>query len=95
MIASAFGLSILGMACLALAMRRHHRQVLRRDPSPAARIGFRLAGASALALCLVACAEAWDWPIGSVAWFGVLTVGALVVVGVLSAVASRGAKARA
>jgi hypothetical protein len=95
MIVSALLLSILGMGCFALAMRRHHRQVFRRDPKPAARIGLRVAGSVSLALSLIACAEAWGWPIGSVAWFGMLSAGALIVVAALSMWSARGRKIEA
>ena len=91
MILSALLLSVFGMACLALAMRRHHRQVFRRDPAMSVRIALRIVASGALALSLVACAAAWGWPIGSVAWFGMLTMGALCVVAALSVRASRSA----
>jgi hypothetical protein len=83
-IVSGLLLSVLGMGFLALAMRRHHRQVFRRDPKRFVTIAFRMAGMSSLILCLLACAEAWGWPIGSVAWFGMLSVGALCIVGMLA-----------
>ncbi len=74
-----------GFAALSLAMDRHHEDSYGRGKSPGARRPWlRLAGTLALLLSLAACLAIQGPTQGWVLWSGVLTAGALVVVGVLS-----------
>ncbi|MEN2991529.1 DUF3325 domain-containing protein [Tistrella sp. BH-R2-4] len=70
-----------GFLALALAMDRHHDQILGGRPRPGRRRVFTLAG-----WCLLICAGAgavlgWGWSIGLAALWGVLSLagGALVL----------------
>ncbi|MET0311913.1 MAG: DUF3325 family protein [Burkholderiaceae bacterium] len=74
-------LSLLGFACLAFAMDRHHSRLSRRlDPG---RWPLRIAG-SALLLASLACAIAGSGlATGFVVWTGMLSPGALAVAALL------------
>ena len=74
------GVSYAGMAALCLAMNRHHRQVTDRLPGRRRQLLLRLLGWTALFLALILCIDTWNVSIGLVAWFGTLTLGALVLV---------------
>ena len=74
-----------GFAALSLAMDRHHEDSYGRGSSPGARRPWlRGAGTLALLLSLAACLAIKGPAQGWVLWLGVLTAGALGVVGVLS-----------
>ena len=74
----AFSLAYAGFAALALAMRRHHRQVWHRDPPNVLRHAFRAGGILCLALAFAVCIAGEGWLVGPVTWFAVLSAGALV-----------------
>lgn len=73
-----FGLA--GFAALAVALPRHHRQIWSGPPSARRGRGLRVAGWVLLGLSLPPCLAAWDMRIGMVAWCGLLTAAALMVV---------------
>ena len=74
-----------GFAALGLAMDRHHEDSYGRGSSPGPRRPWlRVAGALGLLLSLAACLAIQGPTQGWVLWLGVLTAGALAVVGVLS-----------
>lgn len=77
------GFAIGGFVWLALAMDRHHADMFGRGsvPAPARVARLRGQGAIALVLSLCACVLAEGWAFGAVYWAGLLTVGALAVVG--------------
>ena len=77
MTALALSLAYAGFASLALAMRRHHRQVWKRDPSFGLQFAFRAAGAALLGLAFAACVVDDGWLVGPVMWFAVLSCSAL------------------
>ncbi len=79
----AMAFSYAGMAGLCLAMDRHHAQVWDRDAGHATRRVFQCLGWSLLALAIVPCVQAWGASVGTVAWLGFLSVGALVLSGLL------------
>ncbi len=76
----ALGLSYAGMAALCLAMNRHYRQVTNRLPGRRRQLLLRSLGWMTLALALILCIDAWGVSIGTVAWFGMLTLGTLPLV---------------
>ncbi len=83
-----------GFAALGLAMDRHHEDSYGRGKSPGARRPWlRGAGALGLLLSLAACLALKGQTQGWVLWLGVLTAGALVVVGMLSYAPRRAATA--
>jgi hypothetical protein len=78
MTALALSLSYAGFAALALAMRRHHRQIWNRDPTGGLRHVYRAAGVLLLGLAFAACVVDDGWLIGPVTWFAVLSASALL-----------------
>lgn len=82
-------LAYAGLAGLALAMDRHHRQVWRRGASPPRRMALRLAGAASLGGSLAASAVPAGWGVGIVLWLGLLTAAALGVAMLLAYVGNR------
>lgn len=75
----ALALAWAGFAALALAMDRHHRQVLHGLPPPRQRLLLRAAGALGLAGSLLACVAHAGWSTGAVLWLGLLPVAAVPV----------------
>lgn len=65
---------------LCLAMDRHHTQVLGCKPGTRLARALRAAGWGLLGLALWYCGRSWGWAIGPVAWFGLLSAGALILV---------------
>ncbi|WP_257993349.1 DUF3325 domain-containing protein [Cupriavidus pauculus] len=80
------GFAIGGFMWLAQAMDRHHADMFGRGsvPVPAEIARLRWQGTIALALALVACVLAEGWAFGFVYWAGLLTLGAMAVVGAFS-----------
>lgn len=82
----ALALAFAGMAALAFAMDRHHRQLTGAPETPPARRRLlRCAGALLLAAAGIPCIWAWGATVGTVAWLGWLSAGALGAVGLVSA----------
>ncbi len=75
-----------GFTWLAQGMDRHHADMFGRGsvPAPARVTRLRGQGVLALALALTACVLAEGWAFGVIYWTGVLTLGALTVVGAFS-----------
>lgn len=86
MITLAFAFVFAGFAALSLSMERHHRQVWARLPKGRAALGYRLAGFGLIAAALAPSMAAWGGSVGVVAWLGLLTIGALGVALLLTAV---------
>jgi hypothetical protein len=85
MVVAAWCMAFSGFTALGLAMDRHHEDSYGRGTSPGPRRPWlRRAGALGLLLSLVACLVLKGSTQGWVMWFGVLTAGALAVVGMLS-----------
>jgi hypothetical protein len=81
-----FLLALCGFTALAMAMPRHFRAVMKRPPTGSWTLRARLAGWTLLAASLWPCILWLGNPVGLVAWFGVLNVGALLTALGLSAV---------
>ena len=86
-----------GFTALSQTLDRHYadRHGRGATPSPAERLRLQVLGWAALALALAACVQQQGWPMGSVSWIGTLTLGALVLVLLLSyapAIAVRAAR---
>jgi len=80
MIAVAGGFAWAGMAALSLAMDRHHAQATgRSEPTRMRRTGLRTAGAFMLIASLGSSVLTYGWGVGTAAWCGWLTAGALPV----------------
>ncbi|MGG5290045.1 DUF3325 domain-containing protein [Pseudomonas shirazensis] len=69
-----------GMLGLCQGLERHYKQVWQRSPSPALRLILRALGWLGLLLSLLLCAQAWGWAMGAVAWFGVISLAAVLLV---------------
>lgn len=80
------GFAVGGFTWLAQAMDRHHADMFGRGsvPAPARVTRLRWQGSLALAVALAACVLAEGWAFGVIYWAGLLTLGALTVVGVFS-----------
>ena len=81
-------LSLAGSASLALAMDRHHRQWRGRPLGDGAGRRLRLVGALGLALSYGCIVADMGWALGSIAWFGLLSLGAAAVLLRLSGIES-------
>ncbi len=68
-----------GFAALALAMPKHWRTIVPGSATPPA-LAFRIAAAVLLTVACAVLVHAYGAAVGSVAWFGTLTAGALLVV---------------
>ena len=71
-------LALCGFGAMALAMRRHHRDLFGTQPSPRHSLALRATGWMLLGLSFAVCIVASDWSVGSVLWLGILTVAALI-----------------
>lgn len=72
-------LALPAFTALSLAMERHQDQVFGRTLATKASVAWRLAGIALLSLSLAAClASGWSGAVAATAWFGVLTVGAIL-----------------
>lgn len=80
MLVLAFSLTYTAMTALCLAMSRHYRQVWSRPPKAGLSAGLRLGGGTGLLLALAACIEGKGWAIGSMIWFGDVSVAGLALV---------------
>ncbi|RIV80920.1 DUF3325 domain-containing protein [Aurantiacibacter xanthus] len=76
-------LSLVGFAALALAMKRHQREVIGRALTDKERHLTRSAGALAIAASLAVAMAAFGAGYGAVAWFGYMSVAAWIVVAAL------------
>ncbi|MGE4322967.1 MAG: DUF3325 domain-containing protein [Sphingobium sp.] len=74
---TALALSFLAFVAFALAMDRHHGQILDGRPGARFRRSMRLAGAALLCLSAAACVAAYGWSIGLTWWIGILTAAAM------------------
>jgi hypothetical protein len=72
-----------GLTALCLAMNRHHRQLWHRPASLQRALVFRLIGIGLLAGSLLASTAAAGVSRGMVAWFGVLPLATLGLIGLL------------
>ncbi|MBV4537000.1 MULTISPECIES: DUF3325 domain-containing protein [Pseudomonas] len=69
-----------GMLGLCQGLERHFKQVWNRPCPRSLRLALRAAGWLGLAISLLLCAQAWGWAMGPVAWFGVISLAAMVLV---------------
>ena len=83
---SSLALAFAGMAALAFAMERHYEQLTGARALPAARHWqLRCLGAALLLAAVLPCVWAWGATVGSVAWLGFLSAGAVGCVAAISA----------
>lgn len=80
----AFGLCYAGMAALSLGMEKHHAQVWTDSPKPLQQKLLRIAGWVLILLALVPSITGWNATVGVVTWAGMLSLGAIVFVLLLS-----------
>lgn len=79
-------LAFAGMAALAFAMERHYEQLTGARALPVSRQRqLRCLGAALLLAALLPCIWAWGATVGSVAWLGFLSAGAVGCVVAISA----------
>ncbi|WLH41952.1 DUF3325 domain-containing protein [Pseudomonas sp. FP2254] len=69
-----------GFTALCLATDRHHGELLRSKPSPARRLGLRVAGGLLLTLAIGPAVWVSGWAQGLVEWCAVLMLSALLLV---------------
>lgn len=82
----------LGLACLAMAMERHHPQIPPCLSRPVDRRLWRLPGILLLALALWAATTGWGMAIGAVLWTGLLPIATLVIALFCARLAQRASK---
>ncbi|MDR0201982.1 MAG: DUF3325 domain-containing protein [Delftia acidovorans] len=82
----ALALAFSGMAALAFAMDRHYEQLTGARELPVRRgLLLRCLGAALLAACLLPVLRTWGPTVGTVAWLGFVSAGALAAVAGISA----------
>lgn len=79
-----YAVSVVGLACIALSMARHARDVFARELTWPERSLLRGAGAALQAAAFALCVVQWDAAIGLIAWVGTMTVAALSVTALLT-----------
>ncbi|WP_398470680.1 DUF3325 domain-containing protein [Tardiphaga sp.] len=84
MMALAFPLTYTGWAALCFAMPSHARSLHERSFVQPIVVILRCVGTIALLVALPATAQAWGWPNGTTAWFGILTTSCLALIGLLA-----------
>jgi hypothetical protein len=77
--AAALVLAVAAFGSLALSMHKHHCNLFGAPPSHARAVAFRAIGWTLLAGSITPCVAASGWSVGTVLWFGLLTIAALVV----------------
>ena len=77
-------LAFAGMSALAFAMERHYEQLTGTRGTPPAR-RLRCVGAALLLAAVLPCVWAWGATVGSVAWLGLMSAGAVGCVAAISA----------
>lgn len=85
-------INLLAFSSLALAMERHHQDILRKRPSQSRRRLLRIIGWSGLVLSYPLTIAAWGAAVGSVVWFGLLSLPAAIVVLVISRLSGKAAQ---
>ena len=84
MIALAFALTYTGWAALCFAMPSHARSLRGRPFIQPIVVMLRCIGTIALLVALPVTAQAWGWSNGTTAWFGILTIACLALIGLLA-----------
>lgn len=85
MIALAFALTYTGWVALCFAMPSHARSLRGRPFIQPIVVTLRCIGTIALLVALPVTAQAWGWPNGTTAWFGILTIACLGLISLLAA----------
>lgn len=73
-------LAYTGMLGLCLGLERYYKQLKQPAPAPVVLRALRCAGWMALVASYACCVQAWGTAMGSVAWFGNLSLAALALV---------------
>jgi hypothetical protein len=84
MIVLLFALSYSGLAGLCFAMPVHARKLVGTPLTQPWLTGLRILGSAMLLASLIGCASNWNWAMGCLAWFGILSVTGLALIGLLS-----------
>jgi hypothetical protein len=84
MIALAIALTYAGCAALCFAMPSHARSLRGRPFVRPIVVMLRCVGTIALLFSLPVTAQSWGWANGMTAWFGILTISCLTLVGMLA-----------
>ena len=89
-------LAFAGMAALAFAMERHYEQLTgARALPPGRHVQLRCLGMALVLAAVLPCVWVWGVTVGSVAWLGFLSAGAIVCVALISAAPRWAARAAA
>lgn len=84
MIALAFALTYAGWAALCFATPSHARSLRGRPFVQPIVVMPRCVGIIALFVALPVTAQSWGWANGTTAWFGILTIACLKLIGLLA-----------
>lgn len=71
---AAWAFAYIGMLALCQGLERHYKQVWNNAPSPGLCRILRAAGWLSLVLSMYFCAQAWGWAMGSIGWFGLISL---------------------
>ncbi|MEW9904220.1 DUF3325 domain-containing protein [Pseudomonas putida] len=80
MILGALLFAYAGMTGLCQGLERHSKQVWGRASPRRLRLGLRGGGWAGLLASLLLCAQTWGWAMGPVAWFGMISLAAVLLV---------------
>lgn len=77
-------LAVIGFTCIALGMGRHQGELLKHRLSPQEQRRAKVAGWAALGCAYAAATAAWGAAVGTVLWLGLLSLGAMTVLLMMS-----------
>lgn len=80
----AFLFALIGFAALALAMRRHHRDLFGEEPSQLRQMAFRVVGALGLATSYGRIWRTWGFIEGTIDWSCLASLAAIVIAFILT-----------
>ena len=76
---AAFLTALISLSLMALAMKKHHRQVFGKRPTKGLKTALRICALPPLVISLVLSAELYGWSVGTVLWLGLLNLAAILI----------------
>lgn len=73
-------LAYCAMSALCLGIKRHYKNVWKREPLPYVCATLRVAGWLLLGVGFMACVSSWGWAMGPIGWLGQISLTGLLLV---------------